>query len=71
MLTNDDISAIADDAMELLQGVGIAVQAVEARALLLAHGAQRDAATDRLRIPRDLVRHAVAAAPSVVRLWRP
>ena len=68
MLANDDVIAIADDALSLLERVGIAVRDAEARALLLDHGARLDGA-DRLRFPADLVRRAVATAPSVVRLF--
>lgn len=68
MLANNDVIAIAEDALSLLERVGIAVRDVEARALLLDHGARLDGA-DRLRFPADLVRRAVATAPRVVRLF--
>jgi trimethylamine---corrinoid protein Co-methyltransferase len=68
MLATIDLIAIVDDAMDLLDRVGIAIDG-DARALLLDGGAQEDRATARVRLPHDLVRTAVGAAPSVVRLF--
>lgn len=68
-LATSSAKAIVSDAMDLLERVGVAVHDAEAHALVQAHGARLDRATDRLRIPSDLVRHAVAGAPAVVQLF--
>jgi len=69
MAVATDIGVIVDDAMDVLQRVGVMIHAADARALLLDHGAALDPATSRVRIPPDLVSRAVATAPAVVRLF--
>jgi trimethylamine--corrinoid protein Co-methyltransferase len=69
MAAGIDFGAIVDDAMDVLQRVGVMMHAADARALFLDHGAALDPATDRVRLPPELVSRAVATAPAVVRLF--
>jgi len=61
-IATDQIEKVHLATLEILQRTGVAVQEPEARRLLLDAGAHAGAG-DRLRIPPDLVKRALATAP--------
>jgi trimethylamine--corrinoid protein Co-methyltransferase len=62
-----EIETIVQQALAVLEGVGVLVEHAEGRALLLEHGALERGA--RLRLPEALVRQALATVPSRVTLF--
>jgi len=63
VLSRDELESIHGATLRLLEEVGVLVREPRAQRLLTAAGAQRDAGTDRFRLPSDLVKRAVAAVP--------
>ncbi len=64
VLTRDQIEAIDDASLRLLEEIGIEFMGAAARALLRRAGAAVDEATGLVRIPRELVRDALKSAPA-------
>ncbi len=67
LFPDDVVSAIHDAALGVLENLGIRVLLPEARAILAAAGAVADDGTLIVRIGREIVNHALSAAP---RAWR-
>jgi trimethylamine---corrinoid protein Co-methyltransferase len=63
VLSRDELEAIHDATLRLLEEVGVLVREPRAQRLLTEAGALRDAETDRFRFPGSLVTSAVAAVP--------
>ena len=63
------VRLVVEDAMDVLERIGIAFHDPASADLVAAHGGVRDDASGRVRIPADLVSRALAAAPDVVRLF--
>ncbi len=69
LLTPDEIIAIHETSMKILEEVGMKVKSVEARKVFADHGALVDSASEIVKIPRKLVERAVESAPSKVILF--
>jgi trimethylamine--corrinoid protein Co-methyltransferase len=63
VVSDDEISAIHETALKVLENLGIKVLLPEARAYYAAAGALVDEATQMVRIGREIVEHALASAP--------
>ena len=68
ILSEDQVEAIHEASLEVLEEQGLRILFDEARVLLRAAGAEVDEATRRVRLDRGLVMEAVGKAPSRVRL---
>ncbi|MBE2276484.1 MAG: trimethylamine methyltransferase family protein [Rhodobacteraceae bacterium] len=64
----DEIAAIHDGALRVLQELGIRILLDEARQILQRNGALVDEATMMVRLGRDMVEQALATAPRAIRL---
>ncbi|MGB1252050.1 MAG: trimethylamine methyltransferase family protein, partial [Candidatus Promineifilaceae bacterium] len=67
-LTDEGIRRIHAASLDVLEQIGIEVQASECRDIFEAAGARIDAANNRVFIPRQMVADAIASAPSEVTL---
>lgn len=67
MFSADAVAALHEHALRMLEELGIRVLLPEARAIYAAGGALVDEATEMVRIGRDIVMAAVAAAPRSIR----
>lgn len=65
LLTDGETDTIVEDALRVLERVGVRVESAEGRDVLLAAGAGETAA-GRLTLPRGKVLHAVASAPHAI-----
>ena len=63
LLDEDQVEGIHDASVRLLEDVGVEFMGSAARTVLAAGGATVDEATGLVRIPRDVVEHALASAP--------
>ncbi len=68
VLTADSIEQINDNSLRLLEKVGLKLEHPGVRELLLAHGAREGSQADTVRLPREMAREALEAAPRRVRL---
>lgn len=64
----DELEAIHDASLTILEEIGMDVLLPEARALLAAAGAAVEASSQRVRMPRELVLDAVATCPATIHL---
>lgn len=64
LLDEEQVVAVHDASLDLLQEVGVELMGAAARAAFAAGGAIVDDATGVTRIPRELVEHALASAPT-------
>jgi hypothetical protein len=69
VLTDDRIEAVIDDALQILEDVGVAVEHAEAVELLVGAGAKISTDGTRVYIPADLCRQCLASAPSEFSLY--
>ena len=69
VLTDDRIGAVIDDALRILEDVGVAVEHTEAVELLAGAGAKISDDGTRVHIPADLCQQCVASAPSEFSLY--
>jgi trimethylamine---corrinoid protein Co-methyltransferase len=67
LLSPEDTEGVVEDAMRVLEKVGILSESHAGRDLLLAGGASEQAG--RLRIPERLVRESLASAPAEIQLY--
>lgn len=68
-LSDDLIERILSEATDLMASLGVEVQNEPARSLLCEHGARIEASSGRVLIGEALVKNALEAAPSEVRLY--
>ncbi|MDJ0945556.1 MAG: trimethylamine methyltransferase family protein [Kiloniellales bacterium] len=68
ILTEDQVEAIHEASLKVLEDLGLRILFDEARALLRAAGAEVDEGSRRVRFDRGLVLEVIAKAPSTVRL---
>jgi trimethylamine--corrinoid protein Co-methyltransferase len=61
-ISDDELEAIHLASLEVLQEIGIDMMLPEARELFARAGASVDG--ERVRIPRDVIEHAIATAPA-------
>ena len=69
--SEDEIAAMHDTALRVLQELGIRILLPEARAILRAAGARVDDDSQMVWIGRDIVAAALATAPRSIRLRAP
>lgn len=69
LLKPEDILAIHETSMRILEEVGMKVKSAEAKEIFARHGALVDRETEIVRIPRRLVEQAIRSAPSKVVLY--
>ena len=69
LLTPELTARVLDEAFQLLLEPGIKVQAIAARALLAAAGADVDESAEVVRIPERLVRQSLETVPNVFTLY--
>ena len=69
LLSKEEQDRIHAASLEILEQVGMAVMDAEALELLAGAGAQVDFAAQRVRFPASLIQHALAKAPSEVKLY--
>ena len=69
LLSKEEQDRIHAASLEILEQVGMAVMDAEALDLLAGAGAQVDFAAQRVRFPASLIQHALAKAPSEVKLY--
>lgn len=62
-LSNEQLDAMQEATLQILEDVGVKFPSEKALAILADHGAQVDHDTQIVRIPRDLVRKAMATVP--------
>lgn len=67
-LSDDDIAIMKDRAEDVLADYGLVILHPDAQLRLLAAGAVAGAGANRLRLPRALIREALAATPKTARL---
>ena len=63
LLDEDQLSAVHEASLDLLQNVGVEFMGAAARAAFSVAGALVDDETGLVRIPREVVEHALASAP--------
>ncbi len=63
LLDEDQLAAVHEASLHLLQNVGVEFMGAGARAVFAAAGALVDDETGLVRIPREVVEHALASAP--------
>jgi trimethylamine--corrinoid protein Co-methyltransferase len=68
LFSEDQVEAVHDTSMAILEEIGLRVLNDEARGILKAAGAEVDDATLQVRFDRGMVLEAVAKAPSTVRV---
>ena len=68
-LSDDDVKRIHEASLDVLERVGIEVQASECREIFRRAGARIDDDADRVYIPRSMVEDALATARNEVRLY--
>ena len=71
ILTAEQVEAIHEASLELLEGLGLRILFDEARELLRAAGAEVEEDSRRVRFDRGLVMESLAKAPSTVKLHAP
>ncbi len=64
LFDEDELIAVHEASLDLLQNVGVEFMGAAARAVFAAAGAAVDDETGVVRIPREVVEHAVAFAPA-------
>jgi trimethylamine--corrinoid protein Co-methyltransferase len=69
LLSKEEQDRIHAASLEILEQVGMAVMDAEALELLAGAGAKVDFAAQRVRFPASLIQHALAKAPSEVKLY--
>ena len=69
LLTQDEIKAIHDSSVRLLEEVGMKVASAEARRIFAENAAAVDEKTQIVRIPRKMIEKAIETAPSKVVLY--
>ncbi len=62
-LADEQLDRLQDATLEVLERVGVRFPSEKALAILADHGAQVDRESQVVRLPRDLVRRALASAP--------
>jgi len=62
-LSHEQLDQLQEATLQILEGVGVRFPSQEALAIFADHGAQVDHDTQIVRIPRDLVRKALATVP--------
>ncbi len=67
LFTDAEVETIIQQAIAVLEGVGVLVEHAEGRALLLEHGARERG--ERVLLPEAMVRRALDTVPSVVTLY--
>ena len=68
LISDDEVEAIHEAALALLETVGLRCGIPEALALLAAAGARVDHAEGRARLGREIVEHALQSVPSAITL---
>ncbi len=68
-LSDGLVHEIRDEALRVLEKVGVLVDHEEARALLLDAGCRQNTQTGRITIPASLVERALSSAPSTIELF--
>ncbi len=68
VMTREQIDKTHQDALSILEQTGVVVHEPGARNLL-KRNIGKTCEDDRIRIPRDLVQWAIAAAPSDIRIY--
>ena len=68
ILSADELEAIHEASLDILEQVGVAVQSARVRELCHQHGAEPKGDGVRLRFDRNLIREAIASAPSCFEL---
>jgi trimethylamine--corrinoid protein Co-methyltransferase len=73
IVSGDELDAIHDASMTILETIGMELLDPEARSIMAAAGAEVDESTMRVRFPRELIERAVAQAPAEFTLhsWNP
>jgi trimethylamine---corrinoid protein Co-methyltransferase len=69
LLKPDEIIAIHETSMKILEEVGMKVKSAEAREIFAKNGALVDSVSEIVKIPRRLVEQAIKTAPSKVILY--
>jgi trimethylamine---corrinoid protein Co-methyltransferase len=64
ILTDDLVTRILDEAMDILASTGMEIRGPEMRRRLLEHGLPSDATGERVCFPREVVEQAIRDAPS-------
>jgi trimethylamine---corrinoid protein Co-methyltransferase len=68
LISDDEVEAIHEAALTILQTIGVRCMVPEARAIFATAGAQVDDADARIRLGRDIVEEALKSAPSEITL---
>ena len=63
ILTDEQLAQLKSATLELLEEVGIHCPSEKARAIYAAHGAQVDCESQIVKLPPDVVLHAMSRAP--------
>ncbi len=68
LLSDEQLDQLQEATLQILEDVGVKFPSEKALAILADHGAQVDNETQIVKIPRDLVRKAMATVPRYFRV---
>ncbi|MHA1234847.1 MAG: trimethylamine methyltransferase family protein [Promethearchaeota archaeon] len=71
VLTKDEIELIHQNTIELLETIGVRVESIEARNLLIENGAEFDNNSKYVKFPENLVKETIKIVPDSFSLWGP
>lgn len=71
VLTKDEIELIHQNTIELLETIGVKIDSIEARDLLIDNGAEFDENSKFVKFPESLVKEAIKMVPNSFSLWGP
>jgi len=71
VLTKDEIELIHQNTIELLETIGVQIDSIEARNLLIDNGAELDKNSKFVKFPESLVKETIKIVPDSFSLWGP
>ena len=71
VLTKDEIELIHQNTIELLETIGVRIESIEARNLLIENGAEFDKNSKFVKFPENLVKETIKIVPDSFSLWGP